>query len=81
VQLPQPQPPEDCGAEAAPAGLPAANENCRRRRALPHEGQASAVSTAAVIGRRSSNRCSHAMQRYSYAAIARRIAQAADAAV
>jgi hypothetical protein len=27
------------------------------------------VSTDAVIGRRSSNRCSHAMQRYSYAAI------------
>jgi hypothetical protein len=27
------------------------------------------VSTDAVIGRRSSNRCSQAMQRYSYAAI------------
>jgi hypothetical protein len=49
------------------------NENCRRIRSPPHEGHARAVSTEAVIGRRSSNRCSHAMQRYSYAAIGRRI--------
>jgi hypothetical protein len=37
------------------------------------------VSTEAVIGRRSSNRCSHAMHRYSYTAIVRRIAEGADA--
>jgi hypothetical protein len=39
------------------------NENRRRTRSLPQDGHASAVSTEAVIGRRCSNRCSHAMQR------------------
>ena len=70
MQFPQPQPPEDRGAAASPPdGLAATNENRRRTRLLPHEGQASTVSTAADIGRRSSNRRSHAMQRYSYAAM------------
>jgi hypothetical protein len=68
---PHAHPPAAC-EPASPAGaFPATNENCLRTRSLPHDGQARAVSTDAVIGRRSSNRCSHAMQRYSYAAIAR----------
>jgi hypothetical protein len=51
----------------------AANENRRRTRSLRHEGQVSAVSTEAVIGRRSSKRCSQDRQRNSYDAIDRRI--------
>lgn len=65
MQDPQPHPPDDSGADVPADALPATNENRRRTRSLPHEGQASAVSTAAVIGRRSSKWCSHAMQRYS----------------
>jgi hypothetical protein len=68
---PHAQPPEAWGRVSPVGALPAMNENCRRTRSPPHDGQARAVSTDAVIGRRSSNRCSHAMQRYSYAAIAR----------
>jgi hypothetical protein len=42
------------------------NENRRRTRSLPQEGHASAVSTELeLIGRRSSNGCSHARQMYS----------------
>jgi hypothetical protein len=59
---PQAQPPVARGLAPLEA-VPAMNENCRRTRSLPHDGQASTVSTAAVIGRRCSNRCSHAMQR------------------
>jgi hypothetical protein len=58
--------------------LLATNEKRRRTRSLPHVGHASAVSTDAAIGRRCSNRCSHAMHTYSYAAIARRIPSTAD---
>jgi hypothetical protein len=60
---PQPQPPPACGPGSDEDAAPATNENCRRTRSLPHDGQARAVSTEAVIGRRCSNRCSHAMQR------------------
>ena len=81
VQDPQPHPPEDSGPEAVPADVPATNEKRRRTRSLPHEGQVSAVSTVAVIDRRSSKWCSHAMHRYSYAAIARRIPAPADGRV
>jgi hypothetical protein len=54
------------------------NENCRRTRSLPHDGQASAVSTEALIDRRSSNRRSHAMHTYSYVATESRIAPPGD---
>jgi hypothetical protein len=71
-QLPQPQlPPQQppaTGPGLALAAFPVAaeNENRRRTRSLPHEGHANAVSTGpAVIGRRSSNGCSHARQMYS----------------
>lgn len=54
------------GAASDPAAEPAANsENLRRTRSLPHWGQASAVSTAPVIERRSSNGCSQLRQTYS----------------
>jgi len=65
VQVPHPHPPPADGPASAEAEVPAANEYWRRTRSPPQFGQASAVSTDAVIGRRSSNRCSHAMQRYS----------------
>ena len=60
---PHAQPPDAWGAVEPVAAVPAMNENCRRTRSLPQDGHASAVSTVAVIGRRCSNRCSHAMQR------------------
>ena len=59
---PHAQPPVAWGLEPVDA-VPAMNENCRRTRSLPHDGQASAVSTVEVMGRRCSNRCSQAMQR------------------
>jgi hypothetical protein len=62
VHEPQPHPPADGPPSAE---VPATNEYCRRTRSSPHLGQASAVSTDAVIGRRSSNRCSQAMHTYS----------------
>ena len=66
VHVPHPQPPPDAeGPASAPGEVPATNEYCRRTRSFPQFGQASAVSTDAVIGRRSSNRCSQAMQTYS----------------
>jgi len=64
VQEPQPQPPA-AGPPSPPGEVPATNEYCRRTRSSPQLGHASAVSTDAVIGRRSSNRCSQAMQTYS----------------
>jgi hypothetical protein len=66
VQVPHPQPPPSLEAEG-PASVPepAANEYCRRARSLPQFGHETTVSTDAVMGRRSSNRCSHAMQTYS----------------
>jgi hypothetical protein len=56
----------------------ATKEKRRRTRSPPQDGHATAVSTEAVIERRSSNRCSHARQRYSYVAIDRRIAGRSD---
>jgi hypothetical protein len=75
-QLPQPQPPPQQPPATRPErsllALPveAEKENRRRTRSLPHEGHASAVSTGLeLIGRRSSNGCSHARQMYSYVAM------------
>lgn len=62
---PQAHPPADDGARASAVLVLAAKENRLRTRSLPHEGQASAVPTEAVIGRRSSNRRSHARHTYS----------------
>ena len=46
--------------------LPAAKkENRRFTRSLPHDGQATAVSTLAVMDRSCSKRCSQRMQTYS----------------
>jgi hypothetical protein len=64
VQEPHPQPPAE-GLPSATGEVPATNEYWRRTRSSPQFGHASAVSTDAVIGRRSSKRCSHAMQTYS----------------
>jgi hypothetical protein len=66
-QAPSQQPPAT-GPERSLLALPveAEKENRRRTRSLPHEGHASAVSTGLeLIGRRSSNGCSHARQMYS----------------
>ena len=66
-QLP-PQHPPATGPEFSLLELPVAveKENRRRTRLLPHDGHASAVSTEPeLIGRRSSNGCSHARQMYS----------------
>lgn len=66
-QAPSQQPPAT-GLERSLLALPveAEKENRRRTRSLPHEGHASAVSTGLeLIGRRSSNGCSHARQMYS----------------
>ena len=66
VQVPHPQPPPGAeGPASVPDAAPATNEYRRRTRSSPQFGQASAVSTDAVIGCRSSNRCSQAMQTYS----------------
>jgi hypothetical protein len=62
VHEPQPHLPADGPPSAE---VPATNEYCRRTRSSPQLGQASAVSTDAVIGRRSSNGCSQAMHTYS----------------
>jgi uncharacterized protein YfaQ (DUF2300 family) len=60
-------PPQAQPAEASEPIEPVAatNEKRRRTRSLPHDGHASAVSTEAVIDRRSSKRRSHAKQTYS----------------
>jgi hypothetical protein len=50
---------------AVPAAPAEKTEKRRRTRSLPHDGQASAVSTLAVIERRCSNGCSHPRQMYS----------------
>ena len=73
-QLPQPQPPPQqppaTGPERSLLPVEAEKENRRRTRSLPHEGHASAMSTGLeLIGRRSSNGCSHARQMYSYVAM------------
>jgi hypothetical protein len=66
VHVPHPQPPPDAmGPASVPEAAPAANEYRRRARSLPQFGQDTTVSTDAVIGRRSSNRCSQAMHTYS----------------
>lgn len=62
---PHPHPPLGLGAAPAPPEVVAKSEKRRRTRSLPHEGQARAVSTLAVIGRRSSNGVSQARHRYS----------------
>ena len=67
VHVPHPQPPPDAmgGPASGPEAVPAANEYRRRARSLPQFGHDTTVSTEAVIGRRSSNRCSQAMHTYS----------------
>ena len=66
VQVPHPQPPPVAdGRASVPDAVPAANEYRRRARSLPQFGHETIVSTDAVIERRSSNRCSQAMQTYS----------------
>ena len=60
-------------------GEGATNENRRRTRSLAQDGQASAVSTFAVIERRSSKGRSQARHTYSYVGIASRIPLVGDA--